>query len=291
MSGIPILRTVEDVRITVDHWRCSGRTIGFVPTMGALHQGHLSLVSLALEHADRVIVSIFVNPAQFGSDEDFELYPRTLGDDVEKLGEVGANAVFIPEKDTIYPDGFSTSVHVSNLTDTLCGKYRSGHFDGVATVCAIFFGIVQPDIAVFGRKDAQQLAVIKRMVLDQRFAIKIIGADIYRERDGLAMSSRNRYLRPAERVQATALFRGLSRAAELACKGERDAGRLREVARQIIEKSPLAVIQYLEIVDQDTMKSVEKLDGPGLLAVSAYFGKTRLIDNIVLDPDASYKED
>ncbi len=291
MSRIPVLTTVGEVRKTVGEWRCSGRTIGFVPTMGALHPGHLSLVSLALEHADRVIVSIYVNPAQFGPDEDYESYPRTFRDDIDKLEKVGANAVFLPEKDTIYPEGFSTSVHVCNLTDTLCGKYRPGHFDGVATVCAVFFGIVQPDIAVFGKKDAQQLAVIKRMVLDQRFAIKIIGADIYRERDGLAMSSRNRYLRPIERMQATALFRGLSRAAELACKGERDAGILCEVARQVIEKSPLAVIQYLEIVDQDTMKSVEKLDGPGLLAVSAYFGKTRLIDNIVLDPDASYKED
>jgi pantoate--beta-alanine ligase len=259
--------------------------------MGAFHPGHLSLVSKALDHADSVIVSIFVNPAQFGQDEDFESYPRTIRDDIDKLEKAGVNAVFYPEKDIIYPEGFSTSVHVSNLTDTLCGKYRPGHFDGVATVCAILFGIVKPDIAVFGRKDAQQLAVIKRMVQDLRFDIRIVGADIYREHNGLAMSSRNRYLRPIERTQATALFRGLSRAAELAGKGERDTGRLCEVARQIIEKSPLAVIQYLEIVDQDTMKPVERLDGPGLLAVAVYFGKTRLIDNIVLDPGANCKED
>ncbi len=291
MSVVPVLRTIEEVRKTVDEWRCSGRTIAFVPTMGAFHPGHLSLVSKALDHADSVIVSIFVNPAQFGQDEDFESYPRTIRDDIDKLEKAGVNAVFYPEKDIIYPEGFSTSVHVSNLTDTLCGKYRPGHFDGVATVCAILFGIVKPDIAVFGRKDAQQLAVIKRMVQDLRFDIRIVGADIYREHNGLAMSSRNRYLRPIERTQATALFRGLSRAAELAGKGERDTGRLCEVARQIIEKSPLAVIQYLEIVDQDTMKPVERLDGPGLLAVAVYFGKTRLIDNIVLDPGANCKED
>ncbi|MCK4505373.1 MAG: pantoate--beta-alanine ligase [Candidatus Aegiribacteria sp.] len=291
MSAVPVLRTIEEVRKTVDEWRCSGRTIGFVPTMGALHQGHLSLVSKALDHADSVIVSIFVNPAQFGQDEDFESYPRTISDDIDKLEKAGVNAVFYPEKDIIYPEGSSTSVHVSNLTETLCGKQRPGHFDGVATVCAILFGIVKPDIAVFGRKDAQQLAVIKRMVQDLRFDIRIVGADIYREHDGLAVSSRNRYLRPIERTQATALFRGLSRAAELAGKGERDTGRLCEVARQIIKKSPLAVVQYLEIVDQDTMKPVERLDGPGLLAVAVYFGKTRLIDNIVLNPGANCKED
>ena len=291
MSVVQVLRTAEEVRKTVDEWRCSGRTIGFVPTMGALHPGHLSLVSKALDHADSVIVSIFVNPAQFGPDEDFESYPRTIRDDIDKLEKAGAGAVFCPDNSIIYPEGFSTSVHVSNLTDTLCGKYRPGHYDRVVTVCAILFGIVKPDIAVFGRKDAQQLAVIKRMVLDLRFDIRIIGADTYREHDGLAMSSRNRYLRPVERTQATALFRGLSRAAELAGKGERDTGRLCEVARKIIEESPLAVIQYLEIVDQDTMKFVERLDNPGLLAVAVYFGKTRLIDNIVLDPGASYKED
>ncbi|MCD4847940.1 MAG: pantoate--beta-alanine ligase [Candidatus Aegiribacteria sp.] len=287
---VPVLRTTEDVRKTVDEWRSSGKTIGFVPTMGALHSGHLSLVSRAFDYADSVIVSIFVNPIQFGPDEDFESYPRTIRDDLEKLEKAGANAVFYPDKDIIYPEGFSTSVHVSNLTDTLCGKQRPGHFNGVATVCAILFGIVQPDIAVFGRKDAQQLAVIKRMVLDLRFDIRIIGADIYRERDGLAMSSRNRYLRPIERTQATALFRGLSRAAELVCQGERDTALLCQTARRIIEESPLAVIQYMEIVDHDTMKPVERLDSPGLLAVAVYFGKTRLIDNIVLDPDVSYKE-
>lgn len=289
--AVPVLRTAEEVRTTVDEWRCSGRTIGFVPTMGALHQGHLSLVSKAFDHADAVIVSLFVNPVQFGPDEDYNSYPRTIRDDIIKLENAGADAVFIPGKDLVYPEGFSTSVHVSNLTDTLCGKQRPGHFDGVATVCAILFGIVKPDIAVFGRKDAQQLAVVKRMVQDLRFDIRIIGADIYRERDGLAMSSRNRYLRPAERTQATALFRGLSRAAELACKGEKDTAVLCQTARRIIEESPLAVIQYLEIVDQETMKPAESLDGPGLLAVAVYFGKTRLIDNIVLDTGANKKED
>ena len=258
--------------------------IGLVPTMGALHKGHLSLVSLALGEADRVVVSIFVNPAQFGPGEDLASYPDTFDEDLMKLEEAGVHCVFFPSVDEMYPDGFSTSVNVSGLTETLCGKYRPGHFDGVATVCAVLFGIVRPDIAVFGRKDAQQLAVIRRMVDDLRLGVLILAGEIVRESDDLAMSSRNSYLSPGERVQASVICSGLSKAAEMVSEGERGAERIYDAVREIIEKAPLAAIQYLELVDPYTMKPVLKLTTPALLAVAVYFGHTRLIDNVILKP-------
>lgn len=258
--------------------------VGLVPTMGALHKGHLSLVSLALRESDRVVVSIFVNPSQFGPGEDFASYPSVFDEDLTKLEEAGIHCVFSPSVDEVYPDGFSTSVNVSGLTDTLCGKYRSEHFGGVATVCAILFNIVKPDIAVFGRKDAQQLAVIRRMTDDLRFEIEILAGEIIREHDGLAMSSRNSYLSPEERVQASVIFRGLSKAAELVSEGERVAERICNAVQAVIGKAPLATIQYLELVDPYTMKPNEKLTTPALLAVAVYFGHTRLIDNMILKP-------
>ena len=258
--------------------------VGLVPTMGALHEGHLSLVSLALGETDRVVVSIFVNPSQFGPEEDLASYPDTFDEDVKKLEEAGVHCVFCPSNDEIYPEGFSTSIHVSGLTDTLCGKYRTGHFDGVSTVCAVLFSIVRPDIALFGRKDAQQLAVIRRMVDDLRFGIDILAGEIIRECDGLAMSSRNSYLSSQERVQASVIYRGLSRAAELVSKGERVVERIYDAVREVIETAPLATIQYLELVDPDSMKPVSKLTTPALLAVAVYFGHTRLIDNVILKP-------
>ncbi|MCD4700724.1 MAG: pantoate--beta-alanine ligase [Candidatus Aegiribacteria sp.] len=284
MKGIEILRAASQVGKLVDRWRASGMKIGFVPTMGALHRGHLSLVSLALEKTDRVIVSIFVNPAQFGPGEDFFSYPKTFDEDLMKLDEAGAHCVFFPSAREIYPCGFSTSVHVSGFNETLCGKYRPGHFDGVATVCAVLFSIVRPDIAVFGKKDAQQLAVIRRVVDDFRLGIQILAGEIVREPDGLAMSSRNSYLNPEERKQATVLSQGLSRAAELVTEGERAAGRICDAVREVIGEAPLATLQYLELVDPDTMKTIEKLNTPGLLAVAVYFGHTRLIDNTILKP-------
>ncbi len=268
----------------VEQWRNAGMKVGFVPTMGALHQGHLSLVSLALEEADRVIVSIFVNPSQFGRGEDLSSYPSNFDEDLKKLDEAGAHCVFFPSVDEIYPEGFSTSIHVSGLTDTLCGRFRSGHFDGVATVCAILLSIVRPDTALFGRKDAQQLAVIRRMVDDLRLGVEIHAGDIEREPDGLAMSSRNSYLDPEERKQASVINSGLSRAAELVLEGERDAERICSAVREVIDKAPLATLQYLELVDPDSMKPLSKLTTPALLAVAVYFGHTRLIDNLILEP-------
>ncbi|NOQ21979.1 MAG: pantoate--beta-alanine ligase [Candidatus Aegiribacteria sp.] len=278
------MRTAAQVGKLAERWRRAGMRVGLVPTMGALHKGHLSLVSLALGETDRVIVSIFVNPSQFGPGEDLSSYPGIFDEDLMKLEEAGAHCVFSPSVDEIYPDGFSTSINVSGLTETLCGKYRPGHFDGVATVCAVLFSIVRPDIAVFGRKDAQQLAVIRRMNDDLRFGVEILAGEIIRESDGLAMSSRNSYLSPGERVQASAIYNGLSRAAELVSEGERDDVRIYDAVREVIGKAPLATIQYLELVDPDTMKPLSKLTTPGLLAVAVYFGHTRLIDNVILKP-------
>ncbi len=258
--------------------------VGLVPTMGALHKGHLSLVSLALGEADRVIVSIFVNPSQFGRGEDLSTYPSNIDEDLKKLDEAGAHCVFLPSVEEIYPAGFSTSIHVSGLTETLCGKYRPGHFDGAATVCAILLGIVKPDTAVFGRKDAQQLAVIRRMADDLRLGVEILAGEIIRESDGLAMSSRNSYLDPEERVQASVIFNGLTGAAELVLEGERDPERICGAVREVIDEAPLATLQYLELVDPHSMKPIEKLTTPALLAVAVYFGHTRLIDNVILKP-------
>lgn len=285
MNGIPVLKTADQVGKLVYKWRKAGMRIGFVPTMGALHKGHISLVSLALEKADRVIVSIFVNPSQFGPGEDLESYPRTFNEDLMKLEEAGAHCVFFPSVKEIYPNGFSTSIHISGITETLCGKYRPEHFNGVATVCAVLFGIVRPDIAVFGKKDAQQLAVIKRMVNDLRLEIDILGGDIFREPDGLAMSSRNSYLNSEERKQAAAIFKGLSKAAELVSKGERNVERICNAVRKIIKcKAPLAEIQYLEAVDLYTMEVLDELTTPCLLAIAVYLTHTRLIDNVILNP-------
>lgn len=284
MKEITVLKTACQVEKTVDHWRNAGMKVGFVPTMGALHRGHLSLVSLAVEETDRVIVSIFVNPSQFGPGEDLESYPRTFDEDLVKLNDAGAHCVFFPSVEEIYPQGFSTSVSVGGLTETLCGKYRPGHFDGVTTVCAVLFGIVRPDIAVFGSKDAQQLAVVRRLVSDLRLGIKILAGDTVREPDGLAMSSRNAYLSTEEREQAAVINRGLLKASGMLSQGERDAERICDEVRKVIAAAPLASIQYLELVDPDSMKPVKTLRAPALLAIAVYFGNTRLIDNVVLKP-------
>ncbi|MEN8208449.1 MAG: pantoate--beta-alanine ligase [Candidatus Fermentibacteria bacterium] len=278
------MRTAAQVGKLVERWRAAGMRIGLVPTMGALHRGHLSLVSIALKEADRVIVSIFVNPSQFGRGEDLSSYPSDFDEDLKKLEETGAHCVFFPSVDEIYPEGFSTSIHVSGLTDTLCGRYRPGHFDGVATVCTILLRIARPDIAVFGRKDAQQLAVIRRMADDLRLGVEIHAGEIVREPDGLAMSSRNSYLNPEERKQAPVIYSGLSRAAELVLDGERNAERIYSAVREVIDEAPLAALQYLELVDPFTMKPLLKLTTPALLAVAVYFGRTRLIDNLILKP-------
>jgi pantoate--beta-alanine ligase len=266
-------------------WREEGLTVGFVPTMGALHRGHISLVHLAAEASDRVVVSIFVNPAQFSAGEDLGRYPRTLLEDCRALNEAGADAVFTPGTETIYPDGFSTGVHVAGLTSVLCGAVRPGHFNGVTTVCSVLFGIVKPDLAVFGMKDAQQLAVIRRMVKDLRLGIRIIAGPVVRESDGLAMSSRNRYLSALERKEASLIFLGLKAAEQLFYDGERKCSLLKEAFLEVVQKSPQLRIQYVETVDPDTMCRIEHVESRVLLAAAIFAGETRLIDNIVIQPE------
>ena len=284
MNEITVLKTACQVEKTVGQWRNAGMKVGFVPTMGALHRGHLSLVSLAMEKADRVLVSIFVNPSQFGRGEDLDSYPRTFDDDLVRLNDAGAHCVFFPSAEEIYPQEFSTNVSVGGLTEALCGKYRPGHFDGVTTVWAVLFGIVRPDIAVFGRKDAQQLAVVRRMASDLRLGIKILSGDTVREPDGLAMSSRNAYLSSEEREQASVISRGLLKASEMVSQGERDSKRICDEVRKVVSAASMVSIQYLELVDPDSMKPVKTLSAPGLLAIAVYFGHTRLIDNVILKP-------
>ncbi|HOP26339.1 MAG TPA: pantoate--beta-alanine ligase [Candidatus Sabulitectum sp.] len=267
-------------------WRDRGLRVGFVPTMGALHAGHLSLVDAARETCDRVVVSIFVNPTQFGKNEDLSKYPRDLQGDCRLLEERGVSAVFAPDNDVIYPEGFSTTVSVSGVSSGLCGEYRPGHFQGVATVCAVLFGIVRPHAAVFGMKDAQQLAVIRRMVRDLRLEPEIIAAPIVREHDGLAMSSRNAYLSPEERRQAPAISRGLNKVRMLRLNGEMDPAVLKAGFLSEVEPMNLLKVQYVEVVDHLTMAPLEKVTDKALMAVAVYAGATRLIDNIIIEPEA-----
>ncbi len=266
-------------------WRSEGLSVGFVPTMGAFHKGHLSLVEIAVASSDRVVVSIFVNPSQFGPGEDLEKYPRTIESDCKFVEELGASAVFTPRADVVYPPGFSTSVSVAGITEGLCGAARPGHFNGVTTVCAVLFGIVKPDLAVFGMKDAQQLAVVKRMVSDLRMGIEIVAAPIIREADGLAMSSRNQYLSREERNQASLISTGMMKAENLFHMGERNSEILRKEFVNTLKDAPLLRVQYIETVNPETMLGVEEIDDRVLLAVSVFAGKTRLIDNILIESE------
>lgn len=276
-----ILSTV-DMRTLVGKWRSDGYKVSFVPTMGALHEGHLSLVSLAKQDNAKVVISIFVNPLQFGPTEDFSRYPRTLKEDIEKLQSVGADAVFAPAAAEIYPDGFQTTVSNEKMAAGLCGRFRPGHFNGVLTVVAKLFNIVQPDAAFFGKKDYQQWRLIERMALDLQMNLKVIGCDTVREGDGLAMSSRNRYMSPEERAQAGLIFEGLSAAKQAWQKGERSAEKVLQKFSEIIEKCQKMKIQYAEIVDQISLQpSGAKLADSNLVMITAVlFGDVRLIDNL-----------
>lgn len=269
-------------------WCREGLTVGFVPTMGALHRGHLELAETALKNADRVVASIFVNPTQFGRGEDFKSYPRDIRKDCSALEKLGVSAVFAPEPETIYPPGFATSIDLSGVTEGLCGAFRPGHFRGVSTVCAVLFGIVKPDIAVFGMKDAQQLAVVRRMVKDLRLGIEIIAVPIVREADGLAMSSRNAYLSPEERKQAASIHRGLLAVLELSRSGERSCSALKKCFSRVVENEPLLTLQYVETVDPDTMNGVQQVEGRVLVAAAVFAGKTRLIDNVLIEPEVLF---
>ena len=279
-----VIRTTSHMRELSRKWKLEGNTIGLVPTMGALHRGHISLVERSLNSADRTVVSIFVNPVQFGEEEDLDGYPRMAERDCEILRTSGVHAVFMPSEDEIYPEGYATYIGVEGITDTLCGEYRRGHFRGVTTVCLLLFHIIEPDLAVFGQKDAQQLAVIRRMVIDLRLELEIVAVPIVRESDGLAMSSRNRYLSPQLRVEATAIFRGLCAVAESARKGILDSGPLIGSFAAVISTSPNLAVQYARLVDPESMQDIESVTGRSLFAVAVLAGGTRLIDNILLEP-------
>lgn len=255
------------------------RKIALVPTMGALHAGHLSLVRHARELADVVVVSIFVNPTQFGPNEDFSKYPRDLDGDVRLLSELQVEYVFTPTVQEMYPPGGRTFVEVEGWGNRLCGASRPGHFRGVTTVVSKLFHIVVPEVAVFGRKDAQQALIIQRLARDLNFDVQIVTCPIVREGDGLAMSSRNRYLNPAERSAATVLYRSLCAAQRLAAEGERDAHKIQQAMREVFRQESLASIDYLEIVDPETLEPAPALHEGTLVAVAAFVGSTRLIDN------------
>ena len=264
--------------------RQQDRTIGLVPTMGALHDGHLSLVREARRMCDVVVVSVFVNPAQFGPGEDFERYPRDLTHDAALLTDYNVDYIFAPTPEEIYPKNFSTYVAVEGLSEQLEGTSRPGHFRGVATVVTVLLNIVRPDFAFFGQKDAQQTLIVRRLVRDLAFDTEIVVLPTVREETGLALSSRNAYLNEEERHAAPVIYRALTRAKEAYKDGERNGSRLAGIVRSTIESEPRARIDYISITDADTLEKLDKLDDRTvLIAAAAYFGKTRLIDNIVLN--------
>ena len=274
-----IVHTAEEVRKIVKEWKKHGLSVGFVPTMGYLHEGHKSLIEKAVFENDRTVVSIFVNPMQFSPNEDLESYPRDLEKDASLCKMAGVDLIFNPEPSEMYSEDFCTSVQVSGLSEGLCGKTRPIHFRGVCTVVTKLFNIVAPDNAYFGEKDAQQLAVIKRMVRDLNMDINITGSPIVREKDGLAKSSRNTYLNNEERKAALVLSRSLAKAEKMLADGERSAAAVAELIRSEIESEPLARLDYAEIVDSDNLRPVENIEKSVLVAIAVYIGKTRLIDN------------
>lgn len=274
-----ILSDIKDVRSKVKEWKAQGLSVGLVPTMGYLHEGHESLIKRAVLENDKVVVSVFVNPTQFGPNEDLEDYPRDLHRDSNLCEKAGAELIFHPEPKEMYGEGACTKVHVDGLTTGLCGKSRPIHFDGVCTVVSKLFNIIPADRAYFGEKDAQQLAVIKRIVRDLNFDIEIVGCPIIREEDGLAKSSRNTYLSTEERKAALVLSRSLSKAKEVINSGVTDVSVIKETICEVIEKEPCAKIDYVEIVDSEELVSVDEIEKDVLIALAVYIGKTRLIDN------------
>lgn len=278
-----LLQTITAVRNYVAAARHRGLSIGLVPTMGYLHEGHLSLARAARQQNDVVIMSIFVNPAQFGPNEDFARYPRDLERDRELAAGAGVDAVFAPAVEEMYPEGYATYVQVEGLTEVLCGASRPGHFRGVTTVVSKLFNIVQPDRAYFGQKDYQQALVIKKMVRDLNFPIEIITIPTVREADGLALSSRNKYLTPEQRRSALSLHRALNLGSNLIKAGEREAAAVRRAMEEEITAWPGTRIDYIAITDADTLRPLERIAGRVLLALAVWVGETRLIDNVVLE--------
>lgn len=276
-----VVSSVGELREKLNSLR-KHHTIGLVPTMGYLHEGHMSLVDIAKSKADYVVMSIFVNPTQFGPGEDFEKYPRDLEKDSQLAGEKGVDLLFVPTVEEMYPQPGKTTVHVSGVTESLCGASRPGHFDGVSLVVTKLFNLVQPDYAFFGLKDAQQVAVIQQMVDDLNVPVEIVPCEIVREADGLAMSSRNVYLSEEERREALVLSHSLKHVKERYLEGERDAKLLQQEIITLIQESPLANIDYVELRSYPGLENVDRIEGPAIVALAVRFGKTRLIDNIIL---------
>ena len=276
-----LAKTIKSVRSLVNVARSKGKKISFVPTMGALHIGHISLIEAARKNTDFVVVSIFVNPTQFGHGEDFEKYPRPLDADLEICKKAGADVVFAPSAKEMYPAENLTWVNVEKLTESLCGSFRPGHFRGVATVCAKLFNIVAPDIAFFGQKDAQQVAVVKKMAADLNMPLEIVICPTVREKDGLAISSRNRYLTAQEKKDAALIYKSLRKCEQMVKQGIRETEPIIAQMRKIL--SPVSAIEYISIVDAQTLETIDKIAGPAIAAVAVKIGSTRLIDNILID--------
>ncbi len=279
-----LITKVQEMQARSEALRQAGRRIGFVPTMGYFHEGHLALMRRARELADVVVVSIFVNPTQFAPGEDYERYPRDLERDLRLAEAEGVDIVFAPEVEEMYPPGYQTYVEVTELTRPLCGARRPGHFRGVTTVVLKLFNIVKPHLAVFGEKDYQQLKVIERMVRDLNLEVEIVPHPIVREPDGLAMSSRNVYLSPEERPSALSLYRALELARQRVAQGERRVAVLKKELEEFIASHPYTRIDYVEFRDPETLEEKEEVDGPTLLALAVFVGRARLIDNTVLTP-------
>ncbi len=274
--------TAHELRRAVDRWRVHGERVGLVPTMGALHAGHLSLVALARSRADRVVVSVFVNPIQFGPGEDFARYPRDAARDARLLDGGGCDLLFLPAVETVYPPGCATRVRVDGPSRGLEGEARPGHFEGVATVVTMLFGLARPDLAVFGEKDAQQLAVVRALTRDLHLGVEIVAAPTVREADGLALSSRNVYLTPAERRAAPVLFRALEAARAAIAGGERDSARVLATLRAVVAGEPSVALEYAAVVAADSFQSVDRIAGEIVVPLAARLGSTRLIDNLRL---------
>ena len=280
-----VAKTIASVRKLVRTARAKGETIGFVPTMGALHAGHVSLIKAATRQTDFVVVSIFVNPTQFSPAEDFDKYPRPSEQDLKICKKHKVDLVFAPTVEQMYPTENLTWVNVEKLSEPLCGKLRPGHFRGVATICTKLFNIVMPDVAFFGQKDAQQAAIIKRMVADLNMPLRIVVYPTVREPDGLAMSSRNRYLTARQRKDAALVYRSLQKCEEMVAHGVSDTRKITTEMRKILREIPSARVQYVSIVDADTLEAVERISGRILAAVAVKVGSTRLIDNVIIDTD------
>jgi pantoate--beta-alanine ligase len=282
MGNLKVIESAKAMQSHCEQFRLAGKKISFVPTMGYFHEGHLSLMKEARRIADHVVVSIYVNPTQFGPKEDFSKYPRDFDRDEDMAKSVGVDVIFFPSNQDMYPEGYQTYVNVEKVTENLCGLSRPGHFRGVTTVCCKLFNIVKPHSAVFGRKDYQQLAAVKRMVTDLNMDLEIVGMPTFREPDGLAMSSRNVYLSKEERTSALTLVSSLKTAQKLYAEGERNAVKIIRQAEKLITSAPFTAIDYIKICDAATLEDVLEIKGEVVMALAVKVGKTRLIDNSVL---------